>query len=620
MSTQVINPKSDEELIDKDILGFLQKHENKELLRFVIVGSVDDGKSTLIGRLLFELKAVYEDQLEAVMKATTMVGVPIDFSLITDGLEAERAQGITIDVAYRYFTTEKRKFIVADTPGHTQYTRNMVTGASTADVGIILIDARLGVLEQSRRHAYIASLLGIPHLLVAVNKMDLVEYGQARFEQIQSEFREFTASLNFKDVTFVPVSALLGENVVQRGEHMPWYQGPTVLGFLEIVPIAEDRNLEDFRFPVQYVLRPHLNYRGFAAQIASGVVKKGDPVMVLPSGKTSRVKGIDTYEGERAEAFMPESVTIRLEDEIDCSRGDMLVHPDNRPRVGRSFQADVVWMHEKALDPQKSYFLKHTSQMIRMQVETVHDRIELTTLERVPAETLSLNEIGCLTITTHRPLYYDAYLDNRATGAFVVVDSLSNSTVAAGMIRRVESEPDQSVDDAIKELRAGSGLANRTQVSPRERRERLGQAGVTVWLSGLPGSGKVNVAYVLERKLFDLGHSAHVLAPEGHSIDAVSVAAKALTDAGLIAICALPAKTRHERSLVREKVGGERFVEIFVNTDPAISAERKPEADRAGFEAPAQPDLILSQDDSRVERAVDRIIELLAKRGQVDVG
>ncbi len=617
MSTPVINPKSDEELIDKDILGFLAKHENKELLRFVIVGSVDDGKSTLIGRLLFELKAVYEDQLEAVMKATTMVGVPIDFSLITDGLEAERAQGITIDVAYRYFTTEKRKFIVADTPGHTQYTRNMVTGASTADVCIILIDARLGVLEQSRRHAYIASLLGIPHLLVAVNKMDLMEYGEQRFAEIQREFAKFTSGLTFKDVTFVPVSALLGENVVQRGEQMPWYKGPTVLGFLETVPIAEDRNLKDFRFPVQYVIRPHLNYRGFAAQVSSGVVKKGDPVMVLPSGKTSRVKAIDSFEGEREDAFMPESVTIRLEDEIDCSRGDMIVHPNNRPRIGRSFEADVVWMHERPLDPQKSYFLKHTTQVIRMQVEKVHDRIDLSTLERVPAETLGLNEIGRLTITCHRPIYYDAYLDNRVTGAFVIVDSLNNATVASGMIRRDEGH--QSVDDALKELRAGSGLANRTQVSPKERRERLGQAGVTVWLTGLPGSGKVNVAYVLERKLFDLGHSAHVLAPEGHAIGAVAVAVKALTDAGLITICALPAKTRAERALVREKVGGERFLEVFVNTDPAISAERKPEADREGFEAPEQADLALSQDDSMVEHAVDKIIELLAKRGQVDV-
>ncbi len=612
--------KTDEDLIEHDILGFLQKHENKELLRFVIVGSVDDGKSTLIGRLLFELKAVYDDQLDAVRKATTMVGVPIDFSLITDGLEAEREQGITIDVAYRYFTTEKRKFIVADTPGHTQYTRNMVTGASTADVGIILIDARYGVLEQSRRHAYIASLLGIPHLLVAVNKMDLVEYSGARFEEIQAEFRKFTSGLNFKDVTFVPVSALLGENVVQRGEGMDWYTGPTVLGYLESVPIAEDKNLQDFRYPVQYVVRPHLNYRGFASQIASGVVKKGDSVMVLPSGKTSRIKGIDTYDGEREEAFMPESVILRLEDEIDCSRGDMIVHPNNRPRVGRTFEADVVWMHERALDPQKSYFLKHTTQMIRMQVQQVHSKVDLTTLERVPADTLALNEIARVTITCHRPIYHDAYLDNRATGAFVIVDSLTNSTVAAGMILRDESASEQDLDDALRELRAGSGLANRSQVSSRERRERLGQTGVTVWFSGLPGSGKVNLAYVLERKLFDLGHAAHVLAPEGHSANAISVAVKALTDAGLITICALPAKTRAERALVRQAVGPTRMLEVFVNTDPAICAERKPDADLKGFEAPEAPDLTFALDDSKVERAVDQIIGLLSERGQVDLG
>jgi bifunctional enzyme CysN/CysC len=608
---------AEEELIERDILAFLAKHENKELLRFVIVGSVDDGKSTLIGRLLFELKAVYEDQLEAVRKATTMVGVPIDFSLITDGLEAEREQGITIDVAYRYFTTERRKFIVADTPGHVQYTRNMVTGASTADVGVILIDARLGVLEQSRRHAFIASLLGIPHLLVAVNKLDLVGYDEARFRALEAEFSAFCKQLSFKDVTFIPVSALLGENVVQRGESMPWYSGPTVLSFLESVPIAEDRNLTDFRFPVQYVLRPDLNYRGFAGQIASGVVKKGDEVMVLPSGKVSRVKAIDTYQGELEQAFAGQSVTLRLEHEIDCSRGDMLVHPDNRPRVGRGFDANVVWLHERPLDPEKSYFLKHTTQSIRMQVQLVRDRLELTSLERVPARTLELNEIGLLNITTHRPLYYDAYAQNRATGAFVIVDSLSNATVGAGMI--VQAAGQQDLDAALREVRAGSGLENKTQVSPRERRERLGQTGVTVWLSGLPGSGKVAVAYVLERKLFDLGHSAHVLAPEGHPIPAVAVAAKALTDASLISICALPSKTRKERALVRERVGSDRFVEVFVDTDAALCRERRPDGDHAGFEAPDRPDLTISMNESRVERAVDHIIELLAKRRQVDL-
>ncbi len=610
---------ADEELIEKDILGFLAKHEHKELLRFVIVGSVDDGKSTLIGRLLFELQAVYEDQLEAVRKATTMVGVPIDFSLITDGLEAEREQGITIDVAYRYFTTEKRKFIVADTPGHVQYTRNMVTGASTADVGVILIDARLGVLEQSRRHAYIASLLGIPHLLVAVNKMDLVGYDQQRFEQIREEFAGFCKGLSFKDVTFVPVSALLGENVVQRGQNIAWYKGPTVLGFLEEVPIAEDQNLQDFRYPVQYVLRPNLNYRGFSGQIASGVVRKGDEVMILPSGKTSRIKGIDTFSGEREEAFAPESVTLRLEHEIDCSRGDMIVHPSNRPRTSRSFDAHVVWLHEKPLDPEKSYFLKHTTQSIRMQVGKVHNRIELTTLKEEPAETLKLNEIGLLTITTHRPTHHDAYQRNRVTGAFIIIDSLTNATVGAGMILPPSDESEQDIEEALKEARAGSGLENKTQVSPRERRERLGQSGVTVWLSGLPGSGKVNVAYVLERKLFDLGHAAHVMAPEGHALSAIAVATRALTDAGIITICALPAKTRAERALVRDGVGAKRFVEVFVDTDPAISAERRPDGDPTGFEQPDAADVTVNLDQLRVERAVNTIIDHLAKSGWVDL-
>ncbi len=609
---------SEQALIERDILAFLKKHEHKELLRFVIVGSVDDGKSTLIGRLLFELEAVYEDQLEAVRKATTMVGVPIDYSLITDGLEAEREQGITIDVAYRYFTTEKRKFIVADTPGHTQYTRNMVTGASTADVGVILIDARLGVLEQSRRHAYIASLLGIPHLLVAINKMDLIEYGEARFQTIREEFRGFCDGLSFKDVTFIPVSALLGENVVQRAERMPWYTGHTVLGFLENVPVAEDRNFSDFRFPVQYVLRPHLNYRGFSGQIASGVVKRGDVVMALPSGKTSKVKAIDAHRGEVDEAFAPQSVTLRLEDEIDCSRGDMLVHAHNRPVVARNFDAQVVWLHERPLDTQKSYFIKHTTQTIRMQIQKVHSKVELGTLESVPAETLQLNEIGKLSITCHRPIYYDAYADNRATGSFVIVDSLSNATVGAGMILRDEVE--QDFDAAMREARVGSSLDACTQVSPRERRECLGQMGVTVWLTGLPGAGKLAIAYMLERKLFDLGHPAYVLAPEGDPLPAIAVAAKGLTDAGIITLCALPTKARAERALVRTRVGRERFFEVFVDTAPALCRERTPQASFDDFEAPDAPDLTVSMNDSHGERAVDSIIALLAKRGLFDPG
>ncbi|HEY2732737.1 MAG TPA: GTP-binding protein, partial [Polyangiales bacterium] len=353
---------SEQELIQNDIEGYLAKHEQKSLLRFVIVGSVDDGKSTLIGRLLYDTNMVYEDQLAAAQKASNMQDGSLDLSLLTDGLAAEREQGITIDVAYRYFNTDKRKFIVADTPGHVQYTRNMVTGASTADVGIILVDARLGVLEQSRRHAYLASLLGIPHLLVAVNKMDLKGFARDVYDAIRAEFTDFTKGLSFKDVTYVPVSALNGDNVVTRSAKTPWYDGETVLSFLENVPVAEDRNLSDFRYPVQYVLRPNLDYRGFSGQIASGVIKRGDTVMVLPSGKQTKVKHIDTFEGDLAEASAPQSVTLRLHDEIDISRGDMLVLPSNRPQVSRTFEADLVWLHERPLDTQKSYLIKHTTQ------------------------------------------------------------------------------------------------------------------------------------------------------------------------------------------------------------------------------------------------------------------
>jgi bifunctional enzyme CysN/CysC len=539
----VAEPVVENELIEKDILAYLARHESKELLRFVIVGSVDDGKSTLIGRLLHDINAVYEDQLAAVKRATTMEGAAIDFSLFTDGLAAEREQGITIDVAYRYFTTEKRKFIVADTPGHVQYTRNMVTGASTADVGVILIDARLGVLEQSRRHAYIASLLGIPHLLVAVNKMDLRGYAEDVFQPIVEEFRGFVGGLAFKDVTFVPVSALNGENVVERSTHMPWYAGPTVLELLEGVQIADDRNLSDFRFPVQTVLRPNLNYRGFAAQIASGVVKKGDPVMILPSGRTTRVKAIDTFEGEREEAFAPESVTLRLDDEIDCSRGDLIVHPHNRPRVQRTFDAHVVWLHERPLDPHKTYFLKHTTRLLRMQVERVHWKVDLTTLAHVDAEALGLNDIGRLTITCHQPLYYDAYVRNRATGSFVLVDSLTNNTVGAGMI--IDDAAAQDLEAAMREVQAGIHAPVRTQVSPRERADKLGQAGRAVLVGGPRAR---HLAYALERRLYDLGHAAHVVAFDGEPAEAVALAVRACADAGLIALCIdVPADALHAR-------------------------------------------------------------------------
>jgi bifunctional enzyme CysN/CysC len=526
---------NESELIDKDILAYLKLHENKELLRFVIVGSVDDGKSTLVGRLLHDLNAVYEDQLAAVKRASTMEGAAIDFSLFTDGLAAEREQGITIDVAYRYFATEKRKFIVADTPGHVQYTRNMVTGASTADVGVILIDARLGVLQQSRRHAYIASLLGIPHLLVAVNKMDLRDYSRDVFDEIVRDFRSFVGGLSFRDVTFVPVSALKGENVVARATaNLPWYEGPTVLGFLESVPISADRNFDDFRYPVQYVLRPNLNYRGFAGQVASGVVKTGDSVMVLPSGKSSRVKAIDTWEGELGQAFSPQSVTLRLEDEIDCSRGDMLVHPGNRPRVQRSFDAHVVWMHERPLDLKRTYLLKHTTRMLRMQVDRVHWKIDLEKLDQVQADTLGLNDIGRLSLTCHEPIYYDAYRRNRSTGSFVIVDSLSNNTVGAGMI--IEAESAQDLDAAMREVQAGVESRAHTQVTARERAERTGQTGDVIVVRGPSAAARV-LAFALERRLYDLGHAAYVLNLAEAPPEAAALAVRACREAGLLTIC-----------------------------------------------------------------------------------
>jgi bifunctional enzyme CysN/CysC len=425
---------SEKALVSSDIEAYLRRYQDKELLRFVAVGSVDDGKSTLIGRLLFDTGSVYEDQLEAVRKATQMAGTEVDLSLLTDGLAAEREQGITIDVAYRYFSTDKRKFIIADTPGHVQYTRNMVTGASTASVALILIDARLGVLQQSRRHAYIASLLGIPHLAVCVNKMDLVEYDQGAFTRIQGEFSKFTKALSFSDVRFFPTSALRGDNCVHRSAKMPWYEGRTVLEFLESVPVRDARGSAHLRYPVQYVLRPSPDYRGFAGRVASGVVKKGDAIMVLSSGKTSRVKAIDVFEGELPEAFAPQSVTLRLDDEIDVSRGDMLVHPGDVPRVTRTFDAVLVWMHETPLDPRKTYLLKHTTQIVPANIERVHWRKDMDTLEEAPAPTLALNDIGRVTVTTHRPLFLDAYADNREVGSFILIDSIANNTVGAGMV------------------------------------------------------------------------------------------------------------------------------------------------------------------------------------------
>jgi bifunctional enzyme CysN/CysC len=412
-----------------------------ELLRFATAGSVDDGKSTLIGRLLYDSKQIFEDTLEALEHSTKLRGEEgMNLALLTDGLRAEREQGITIDVAYRYFATPTRKFIIADTPGHVQYTRNMVTGASTADLALILVDARKGIVEQSRRHAFLASLLGVPHLVLCVNKMDLVDYDQAVFETIKREFRDFAAKLDVHDLTFIPISALHGDNVVERSANTPWYEGSSLLHHLEEVHIASDRNLIDCRFPVQYVIRPrddkHHDYRGYAGQISSGTYKVGDEVVVLPSGFTSTIAAIDTADGAIEEAVPPMSVTIRLTDDLDVSRGDMICRPGNRPREGQDVDAMLCWFSERAeLRPGAKYALKHTSKWVRAMVKDLHYRLDVNTLHRdEAAPRLALNEIGRVTLRTTQPLFFDDYRRNRATGAFILVDEATNDTLAGGMI------------------------------------------------------------------------------------------------------------------------------------------------------------------------------------------
>jgi len=587
------------EITLENVHEYLAQHENKELLRFVAVGSVDDGKSTLIGRLLYDSQGIYDDQLAAVENASKRrgsAGDKLDLALLTDGLRAEREQGITIDVAYRYFSTDKRKFIIADTPGHVQYTRNMATGASTADVALILIDARHGVIQQSRRHAYIASLLGIPHLAVCVNKMDLVDFAQEPFDSIVEDFSSFASDLGFKDIRFLPVSAIDGDNIVHPSDRTPWNQAGTVLGYLEQVPIAADRNLADFRYPVQYVLRPNLDYRGFCGQIASGVVRRGDEVLVLPSRRRSRVAAIDTYAGEIEEACSPMSVTLRLEDEIDVSRGDMFIHPDDAPEVGCRFEADVVWMSETPLGESASLFLKHTTRMVRAHVDAIVGRTDLETLEVEPAASLELNDIARIAITCNQPIHFDAYADNRATGAFVLIDSLSNDTVAAGMIRRALEEGHQG------EIDRGPSL-----VSRGARRARHGHAGCLVAFAGEPAEGQLEVARRLERALFERGLSTtlvdvSVMADGSRSPSLLADIAAQCVQAGLITILSGSAPRPADREQVRAR---------FAEADPVWVQVAEKTPDRG-----EDPICSLPADDDAA--AAETVLAALRARGLVD--
>ena len=497
---------------------FLAEERAKDLLRFTTAGSVDDGKSTLIGRLLYDSQNVYEDQIKAVTKASVNRSAgPIDFSLLTDGLRAEREQGITIDVAYRYFATARRKFIIADTPGHEQYTRNMATGASTAELAIILIDARNGVLPQSRRHAYITSLLGIPNFVIAINKMDLVGYDERVFQAIETEFRDFLTKLTAPHVYFLPISALEGDNVVRPSDNMPWFTGPCLLEFLETVPVHQRMRSTAFRFPVQRVIRPDQNFRGYAGQVVSGVVRPGDSIFALPSGRRSRVKSVETLDGQLDQAVAPMSVTLTLEDEVDISRGDMIASAQRVPEVARQFDANIVWLSEQPLDPQRPYLLKHTTQTVPAEIKTVQHRVNIGTLEHEPADRLELNGIGVLRIQTARPIYFDQYTQNRGTGCFVLIDVATNATVGAGMILAAVAAEGVQPRAAIE--------IKHDRVSPAERIARYRHGGETVSLGA-----RMELAWLIERKLFDRGCAVAVV--ESASEETIS----ALENAGLLVL------------------------------------------------------------------------------------
>jgi len=635
----------------------LTSHATGGLMRLATAGSVDDGKSTLIGRLLYDSKALFEDQLEQVAEASRRrhgdSGV-VDLALLTDGLRAEREQGITIDVAYRYFATPKRTFIIADTPGHVLYTRNMVTGASTADLAIVLIDARNGVVQQSRRHAFISSLLRIPHLVVCVNKMDLVDYDEAVFNAIVDEFGSFASKLEITDITFIPISALNGDNVVERSENMPWYGGPPLLYHLEHVHIASDRNLIDPRFPVQWVVRPgdaqgeRHDYRGYAGQVAGGVLRAGDDVVILPSGATSRIAAIDTFEGEIDEAFPPMSVTLRLEDDIDISRGDMIARPHNHPIVSRDLDAVVCWMNEKPLVPGTRYVLKHTTKTVRAVAGQLLHRIDVDTLHRDSSATeLGLNEIGRVHLRTSAPITYDAYRRNRATGGFILIDEATNETLGAGMLLDPDEPVGEDTATAARQERSANVVWEQSKLTREERFEALGHRGATVWMTGLPSSGKSTIAGALEHRLVQAGIPAYRLdgdnlrhglngnlgfSPEdrAENVRRTAHAAKLLADAGTIAIVSLVSPYAADRDLARQVHVDDDlpFLEVYVNTPLEECERRDPKGlyakARAGeitgftgvdapYEPPAAPDVELGAGE--VEAAVEALVAQLREAG-----
>jgi len=625
-----------------NIQEFLNQDEKKDLLRLLTAGSVDDGKSTLIGRLMFDSKMLYEDQLAALERDSKRIGhagEDIDYALLLDGLKAEREQGITIDVAYRYFSTNKRKFIIADTPGHEQYTRNMVTGASTANLAIILIDATKGVITQTRRHTFLVSLLGIKHVVLAVNKMDLVNFDQKVFDQICEDYKNFVAQLDIPDITCIPLSALKGDNVVEKSDKMPWYQGKCMLDFLEHVHISSDRNFEDMRYPVQYVLKPDNNFRGFSARVASGIVRKGETVMVLPSRKTSKIKSIVTYDEDLEEAFPPQSVTVTLEDEIDISRGDMLVYPDNLPRIERHFEAMLVWMDEKAMDPTTHFFIKHANNNTKARVDKIQYKVDVNTMERSNIDFFSLNEIGRVVLTTNKPLFFDPYKKNKSTGSFVLIDPVSHNTVAVGMIidkLSTDNLPSRITEDERNQIRLGKGL-----IQPEQYEKRYNQKGATLWITGLHGSGKNEMAFSLEKQLFEMG--ATVVLLDGSSVRSglskeldysptdraehlrrVAEVSRLLNDQGIITICSFISPDAEIRKQVSKIIGEDRFHLFYLKAEMEFCKANKadfyeqenlryvPGIDIA-FDEPQNPSLELSATDNG--KNPEKIIEFCRENG-----